>query len=159
MPVVLTSLDNENFTVDKEVAERSILIKNMIEDVGESDSPIPLPNVSSAVLKKVIEYCEHHRNDPIQVQDETDDPRKRSNDIDEWDMNFMNVDQDMLFEIILAANYLDIKPLLDVGCKTVANLIKGKTPEEIRKLFNIVNDFTPEEEAQIKKENEWAEDR
>lgn len=57
-------------------------------------------------------------------------------------------------------------------------MIKGKTPEEIRKLFNIVNDFTPEEEAQIKKENvslvvqfraiiakhvssakEWAEDR
>lgn len=49
-------------------------------------------------------------------------------------------------------------------------MIKGKTPEEIRKLFNIVNDFTPEEEvsdlirsqeqylmtfvqAQIKKEN------
>lgn len=34
-----------------------------------------------------------------------------------------------------------------------ANMIKGKTPEEIRKLFNIQNDFTPEEEAQIKKEN------
>ena len=58
-------------------------------------------------------------------------------------------------------------------------MIKGKQPEEIRKMFNIVNDFTPEEEAQIKKENvssfrsiavtrcsknfsffkEWAEDR
>jgi len=35
----------------------------------------------------------------------------------------------------------------DVGCKAVANMIKGKTPEEIRKHFNIVNDFTPEEEA------------
>ena len=29
----------------------------------------------------------------------------------------------------------------------MANMIKGKTPEEIRKLFNIVNDFTPEEEV------------
>ena len=37
----------------------------------------------------------------------------------------------------------------DVGCKTVANMIKGKTPEEIRKLFNIVNDFTPEEEVRV----------
>lgn len=46
----------------------------------------------------------------------------------------------------------------DVGCKTVANMIKGKAPEEIRKLFNIVNDFTPEEEEQIRKENEWAEE-
>jgi S-phase kinase-associated protein 1 len=58
-----------------------------------------------------------------------------------------------------AANYLDIKALLDVGCKTVANMIKGKSPEEIRKTFNIQNDFTPEEEDQIRRENEWAEDR
>jgi len=26
-------------------------------------------------------------------------------------------------------------------------MIKGKTPEEIRKLFNVVNDYTPEEEV------------
>lgn len=57
-----------------------------------------------------------------------------------------------------AANYLDIKALLDVGCKTVANMIKGKSPEEIRKTFNIQNDFTQEEEDQIRRENEWAEE-
>jgi S-phase kinase-associated protein 1 len=38
-------------------------------------------------------------------------------------------------------------------------MIKGKSVEEIRKTFNIVNDFTPEEEEQIRKENEWCEDR
>jgi len=161
--VILTTSDNEKFQVDKEVAERSMLIKNMIEDIGDVDAPIPLPNVSANVLKKVLEYCDHHKADPLpstnDVTDTAEETRRRTTDISEWDQKFIQVDQEMLFEIILAANYLDIKPLLDVGCKTVANMIKGKSPEEIRKLFNIVNDFTPEEEAQIKRENEWAEDR
>jgi hypothetical protein len=32
---------------------------------------------------------------------------------------------------------MDIRQLLDLGCQTVANMLKGKTPEEIRKMFNI----------------------
>ncbi|KAI7887012.1 E3 ubiquitin ligase SCF complex, Skp subunit [Lichtheimia hyalospora FSU 10163] len=154
--VKLISSDNEDFTVDKEVAEKSVLIKNMLEDVGDSDAPIPLPNVTAKILRKVIEWCDHHRNDPVVAQDEQD---RRNTDIEEWDQKYMEVDQETLFDVILAANYLDIKPLLDVGCKTVANMIKGKSAEEIRRTFNITNDFTPEEEAQIRKENEWAEDR
>ncbi len=71
----------------------------------------------------------------------------------------------MLFNIILksivvlylqAANYLNIKNLLDLTCQTVADMIKGKTPEEIRKTFNIKNDFTPEEEEEVRRENQWA---
>ena len=49
--------------------------------------------------------------------------------------------------------------MLDLTCKSVAEMIKGKTPEEIRKHFNIKNDFTPEEEEQVRKENEWCEER
>ncbi|KAJ5302581.1 E3 ubiquitin ligase complex SCF subunit sconC [Penicillium atrosanguineum] len=167
-PITLTSSDGVEITVERAVAERSILIKNMLEDLGDSGEAIPIPNarlprvlttwqVNEAVLKKVIEWCEHHKNDPPTAGDD-DDNRRKTTDIDEWDQKFMQVDQEMLFEIILAANYLDIKALLDVGCKTVANMIKGKSPEEIRKTFNIQNDFTPEEEDQIRRENEWAEE-
>ncbi|KAF2446386.1 S-phase kinase-associated protein-like protein 1 [Karstenula rhodostoma CBS 690.94] len=158
--IVLTTSDNATLPVDREVAERSILIKNLLEDLGvDNTEAIPIPNVNEAVMKKVLEWCEHHRKDPPASQDDDSDSRKKSTDIDEWDQKFMQVDQEMLFEIILAANYLDIKALLDVGCKTVANMIKGKSPDEIRKTFNIQNDFTPEEEDQIRRENEWAEDR
>ena len=76
----------------------------------------------------------------------------------EWDAKYCEIDQEMLFETILAANYMDIKSLLDLSCAKVAALIKGKTPEEIRKTFNIVNDFTPEEEAQVREENKWCEE-
>lgn len=89
-------------------------------------------------------------------------------------------------QMILAANYMDIKSLLDLCCAKVASMIKGKTTEEIRKTFNIKNDFTPgedgaqregvgrealtpptpptphpppaEEEAQVREENRWCED-
>lgn len=58
-----------------------------------------------------------------------------------------------------AANYLNIQSLLDLTTQTVAELIKGKTPEQIRAEFGIVNDFTPEEEEEIKRDNAWSEDR
>jgi len=159
--ILLQSSDGAEISVPRDVASRSVLIKNLIEDVGEGATAeaIPIPNVNEAVLKKVLEWCEQHKLDPPASQDDDSDSRKKTTDIEEWDQKFMQVDQEMLFEIILAANYLDIKALLDVGCKTVANMIKGKSPEEIRKTFNIQNDFTPEEEDQIRRENEWAEDR
>lgn len=160
--VILQSADNENYTVDLAVAQRSQLIKNMLEDIGESDQPIPIPNVSGRVLKKIIEYCEHHKDEPLPEPDDKEEDYSRprnSDDIEPWDRTFIGNDKEEIFDIILAANYMDIKPLLDLGCKTIANMIKGKTPQEIRDLFGIENDFTPEEEEQIRKENEWAEER
>jgi hypothetical protein len=66
------------------------------------------------MYSQVLEYCEHHRGEPLPTADESnqDETRKRTTDIGEWDQKFISVDQEMLFEIILAANYLDIKPLL-----------------------------------------------
>jgi hypothetical protein len=73
-------------------------------------------------LIQVLEYCEHHRGEPLPTNDDTqDETRKRTTDISEWDQKFIAVDQEMLFEIILAANYLDIKALLCVTVLALAN--------------------------------------
>ncbi|VDP15501.1 unnamed protein product [Soboliphyme baturini] len=151
--VKLQSSDHELFEVEINVIRLSNTIKTMLEDLGVEDEEnesehIPLPNVNAAILKKVIQWCTYHKDDSPPLEDD-DTKEKRSDDISSWDADFLKVDQGTLFELILAANYLDIKGLLDVTCKTVANMIKGKTPEEIRRTFNIKNDFTPQEEEQV----------
>merc|ERR1712096_123046 len=40
-----------------------------------------------------------------------------------------------VFQVILAANYMDIKSLLHLGCAKIATLIKGKSPEEIKDIL------------------------
>ena len=110
-------------------------IKNMMEDTDPSQM-IPLPNVTGSVLTKVIEYCKYKVASKGPKEGEKADP-KSDDEVKNWENDFVKVDQGTLFQLILAANYLNIKELLDLTCYTVANMIRGKSPEEIRKAFNI----------------------
>jgi len=153
----LVSQEQEKFPVPKKVALQSELIKTMSEGDKE-EKEIPLPNVKGPVLNKVVSYMKYHAENPAK---EIEKPLKSANMaevVSQWDAEFVDVDQELLFELILAANYMDIKPLLDLTCAKVASMIKGKTPEQIRKTFNIQNDFTPEEEEAVRAENKWAEE-
>ncbi|KAJ9165938.1 hypothetical protein P3X46_020749 [Hevea brasiliensis] len=149
--ITLKSSDGETFEVDEAVALESQTIKHMIED-DCADNGIPLPNVTSKILSKVIEYCKKH----VETSKSDDRPSSVDDELKAWDAEFVKVDQATLFDLILAANYLNIKSLLDHTCQTVADKIKGKTPEEIRTTFNIRDEFTPEEEEEVRRENQWA---
>ncbi|KAF5766809.1 putative S-phase kinase-associated protein [Helianthus annuus] len=148
--IMLKSSDGETFEIEEVVALESQTIKHMIED-DCANTTIPLPNVTGKIMSMVVEYCKKHvQSTNTKGKTVVDD------DLKAFDSEFVNVDQDTLFDLILAANYLNIKSLLDLTCKTVADMVKGKTTKEIRKMFNIKNDFTPEEEEQVRHENEWA---
>ena len=157
--VKLTTSDDKDRDMPYDIAKMNQTIATMIDDdcFEESDEGLPLSNVSAAVLDKVIEYCQHHKDDPPLSEEQVEE--KRREEITGWDADFVKVPQNELFELILAANFLDNKPLLDLTCKKVAFMIRGKTPEEIRKTFNIENDLTHEEEEQIHGENEWSEEK
>lgn len=62
-------------------------------DLPSSDESIPLPNVSSSVLVKVLEYCDHHKNEPLPAADsnDADDARRKASEIGEWDAKFIQV--------------------------------------------------------------------
>nr|BAE72120.1 SKP1-like protein [Silene latifolia] len=151
--IVLKSSDDEEFEVEEAVALQSQTIKHMIED-DCADNAIPLPNITAYILDKVIEYCEKHV-EASHTYTPSDTPSP-ADQLKKWDAEFAKVDQDTLFDIMLAANYLNIKGLLDLTCQTVANMMKGKTPEEIRETFHIINDYTPEEEEEVRRGIQWA---
>ena len=152
MPEIkLVSSNGKEFPVEMDIARKSATIKTMLEDLGLDDcyngEPVPLPTVDSDILEKVIEWCTKHKDDA------TDAFTNLSTDQlpvwDEKDFFDEGKDQKMLFDLILAANYLDIKGLLDIGCKVVAKMIKKcGTAEEIRKKFNISAD-PPQEDAAV----------
>ncbi|CAL9115336.1 unnamed protein product [Musa textilis] len=73
-----------------------------------------------------------------------------------WDAEFINVDNDTLFDLLEAADYLNVSSLLELTVKTIAGNMKGKTPEEIRDTFDIVCDYTPEEEQEVRRQYFWA---
>ncbi|XP_019179020.1 PREDICTED: SKP1-like protein 1A [Ipomoea nil] len=143
--IILKSSDREIFEVEEAVALEMQTIKYMIDD-GCVDNAIPIANVTGKILAKVIEYCKSHAEAAKTSQD----------DLKDFDANFIKVNHTTLLDLILAANFLNVKSLLDLTTQAVANLIEKKTVEEVRKFFNIQNDFTPEEEEEIRKESPWA---
>jgi len=148
--VMLLSSDGESFQVEEAVAVQSQTIAHMIEDDCVANG-VPIANVTGVILSKVIEYCKKHVVSDSPTEEIKDELKK-------WDAEFMKAleQSSTLFDVMLAANYLNIKDLLDLGCQTVADMITGKKPDEIRALLGIENDFTPEEEEEIRKENQWA---
>lgn len=158
LQILLKSNDGVEVEIEKSVASLSKTITNVLEDNPDDDGSVPLANVNGAVLKLIMDYCKKHA-DAVKkagVTEEAKLPSEEKAELDKWDKEFANVDQTKLFELILAANYLDIKNLLDLMCMTVANMIKGKDPKEIRETFNIENDFSKEEEEEVRRENQWA---
>ena len=126
------------------------LLHRVVQVCAALSSTRPIMHVpccmSGTILEKVNAWAAFH----------SDQSHPTAEAVLAFDTEFVKVDHGMLFELILAARALKINPLLDLICQTVADMIRGKSPQEIRLLFNIENDLTPEEEEEMRRENQWA---
>jgi S-phase kinase-associated protein 1 len=103
----------------------SKLVEATLDEEGDEEiSDVPLPNVKANVLVKVIEYCEHYKQEEMTAITTPLKSSKIEDLVQSWYVEFVRVDQTMLFELVTAANFMDIKPLLDLTCLAVSVMIK-----------------------------------
>lgn len=103
-----------------------------------------------------MKYFEHYKDEPIVVGGDTDFMIQRSRLIaPDWDAEFLQVDQEMLFGILLAADNLGIHSLVKTASKHVAGMDYGRSGEEIREIFGIPGDLTEEAREQTAHKGQW----
>ena len=139
----VSTSDGEKFNVEIKYLLLSKFLSTMIgdcEDDDDEDEDLPIPSVDSKHFEKIIDFMKmYHENQMAEIEKPL-----RSNNlkdiVGENYAEFINIEEEFLFSLIMKANYLDIQPLLNLGCAKVASMIKGKSPEEIRKIFDIQDD-------------------
>lgn len=147
---VKLSSTGEVFKVNAEIAKYSGAIKIFLDECNENSdkATFTVNNCRSEVIKHILKYVQYHENDAKSYfvkkddddnDDDVDDKKAEEiiDDISAWDRKFLDIDQVMLFELLTAAHYLDIKGLVKITSKKIASMIKGKTDKEIRETFKM----------------------
>jgi S-phase kinase-associated protein 1 len=158
--ITLISSDGETFIVDKDIAFLSVTLRNMLECAMDDDSTeaIPVP-VTGIVLSEIVKYCESNK-DILKQEDESCGCVRAKRGEPGWctcDKNiterrctcdtappvekevFNNkltiLEKKMLFEMLIAVNYLDINSFVTLLCKEIARRIDNATDEEKMTFF------------------------
>ena len=133
------------------VWQQSETIMEMVKD-AEPGKTIPLASVPKEALDKVVEYME--KMAAFKADGTTDEDKQQW--ISEYKKNMEAQDQlPLLFQTMTAANFMNVKTLLDELCKFVAEMIAQRTPNEILDYFNIKKDATWEEEQELIATHKW----
>lgn len=129
--ITLISIEGERIDVPAFEARESGLVR---ENEAEGNTDVTV-QFTAETLKKVVDYLHYHFDKPA-AEIPKPLPNNQIRDVVcEWDANFIDVDQRTVLNLVLAADAMDIPPLLELACAKVASLIRGKTREEIRKVF------------------------
>ena len=156
--ITLESADGKAFEVSKEAAARlSKLLAQKMIDGGCGGGCIKLEKIGSETLEKVVDYCNKHADPVPSAASSSSFLAAPSKELEDWDRKLVDcLSQDALFNLTEASDSLIMDGLLDLTCCKIADLMKGKTIDEMRKMFNIKNDFTKEQEQEICREHAWA---
>jgi S-phase kinase-associated protein 1 len=135
--VKLSSSDGRIFPpVTFDVVSLSSFVAAAAEFCNDEEIDVCVPNVRAEVLSLIICFCHHHKAEPITIE-----KPHCSNDIYElvpkWYADFVvNMERAMFFDLMAAANFMEIHPLIELTCLVASIIFTGKSASAIRSVFN-----------------------
>ena len=144
------------YNISKKAAMRSKILKGMIDDFPD-DQIFPMKSIKGNILEKIKDYLMHYEN----VEPEKIEIPLKSNNFSEcvnnWDFNFLGNDIDIIFDLLEAANYMDIKPLHELVSAYLGSNIRGINSNGIFKDFEI-EELTEKEKEEIMIDKRYLEE-
>ncbi|KAF3499738.1 hypothetical protein F2Q69_00042712 [Brassica cretica] len=147
--IFLTSSDGRIFEIDEAIASQSELLAPFFDDerhILQRDGEKLFSNVKGSILDLVIEYGRAHVTNSAEK------------DLKSWDKRFMIYNLKDHYALLMAADYLSFKGLVDLCFQTIADAITAcKSPSEIRSKFEIFDrGYTDKEQVDVCTMNKWA---
>jgi len=138
--LTLKSADGKTFEVPRKHAYLSTLVKTSLETDADA-TEVPIPGVKGEILAKIVEYMNYHEGKDPGIPDKPLRSKIMKDVCPQhpWDADFIDaigVQRQLLYDVILAANYMDMKSLLHLGCAKVASLIKGVPLNKIKNILD-----------------------
>ncbi len=129
------------------------------------DFRMRLRMINSTVLKLIIEFCSHHQVEPMSiverplrrrrrlheaysdgedVNEEPESPVTMNELVPKWYADFVDVDQQRLIELVNAAFYMEIEPLMNLAAAAIAIMFSGTNLREKRNLYETIEVSLPD---------------
>lgn len=134
--VKLITSDNETFEVPYPTVRHLAVVRYLVDDLdgfGPELESIPLPSVHSEILRIVIDWADHHKDD---LYEDLNEDEARESQLGEWDKALLDsVDNQTLRAIMCAANYLEVKGLMNATAKVFAQRLEGLSAKQMREVM------------------------
>lgn len=140
-PLKVQCSDGAAFTIlhSSSIVRQSAFLQAAFHRVDDGN-PITVVGLHGVCFAAINEMCEGSNGEP------------------DFDGHLAGNNCDQILPDLLAAHLLHISPLVDSACRAVAGQLSGASVERMREMLHVENDFTPEEEEQVRRENAWFED-
>uniref|UniRef100_A0AC35TG68 Skp1-related protein n=1 Tax=Rhabditophanes sp. KR3021 TaxID=114890 RepID=A0AC35TG68_9BILA len=142
--------DGEHLQIDVAVIKFSDVLSDMIEhtnvNIHENDTMEEINFECTAIAaKKVEEWCIFNTGGGHTPED-----------VKAFEKTLVDVHVDIIWDLILAGEFLGIKRFIEITCDKARVEMEGLSTEELRSKFSIENDFDADEYQNILDQNKWT---